>query len=102
MIDYLNIGSAPADESCAQVGNPEYPEKSRRECQAFLHQLKRQLGDPPTGVRFTIKTFPHDFGEYREVCVTFDDNIEEAVEYAFKAEREMPEKWDEKSRKELI
>lgn len=101
MIDYLTIGSSPSDEDCAQVGSPDYTQRSRKECLVFLHQLERQFGDPPATARLTIKTFPHDFGEYKEVCVIFDNDIEEAVEYALKLEGVTPQTWDEEAKREL-
>ena len=101
MIDYLNVGSVPIEEDCSQVGSQDYLSESHKECQAFLHQLKRQFGDPPFGARFIIETFPHDFGEYREVCIEFDNQIDEASEYAFKVEGETPTKWDKQAKEEL-
>jgi len=101
MIDYLIIGVSPCEEDCSHVGSQDYPERSRRECQVFLYQLKRQFRDPPTGARLIIKTFQHDFGSYREVCVEFDDTIREASEYAFKLEGKTPQRWDETAKKEL-
>ena len=101
MVDYLNIGPAPCEEDCAQVGSPDYTKRSRKECRAFLNQLERQFGEPPDGAYLTIKTFPHDFGSYREVCVAFDDNDQEATHYAFKLEGETPARWDEDAKKEV-
>ena len=101
MKDYLNIGSSPHGEDCAQVGSSDYPQKSRLECQAFKNQLLRIFGTPPGGASLVIKSFPHDFGQYREVCVVYDDESEEETDYAFKLESEGPENWDEKAKEEL-
>jgi len=101
MRDYISIGSTPCDESCAQVGSPDYYERSRKECTAFKHQLVRVFGEPPGSAILVTKTFPHDFGEYREVCVSYEDESEEALDYASKLECNTPEKWDEEARKEL-
>lgn len=99
--DYLTIGSSPAEEECAQVGQDNYSEQSQKECRAFVNQLTRQFGEPPFGARFAIKSFPHDFGSYKEVCVVYSDTVEEAIEFAFKVENESPAQWDEKAREEL-
>jgi hypothetical protein len=99
--DYLTIGSSPAEENCAQVGKDGYSEQSQKECRAFVNQLTRQFGTPPEGARFAVKSFPHDFGSYKEVCVVYNDNIEEAIEFAYKVERESPAQWDDEARKEL-
>jgi hypothetical protein len=99
--DYLTIGSSPAEENCAQVGADNYGELSRKECNAFVKQLERQFGQPPFGARFAVKSFPHDFGSYKEVCVIYNDDIEEAVEFAFKVENESPAQWDDEAKAEL-
>ena len=41
--DFIPIGPAPSEEPCAQVGDPDYPERSRRECRVFLRMLLRLL-----------------------------------------------------------
>ena len=99
--DYVSIGSSPAEESCAQVGSDNYSELSRKECNAFVKQLIRQFGQPPEGARFTVKSFPHDFGSYKEVCVVYADHIEEAAEFAYKVENESPAQWDDEAKAEL-
>ncbi len=101
MLDYLHIGASPVEEDCAQVGSDCYRERSWKECKAFAGQLLRQFGEPPLGARITVKRFQHDFGEYREVCVVFDDTVEKELEYALKLESETPMKWDTEARKEL-
>ncbi len=101
MRDYINIGPSPCDEDCAQVGKEDYVERSKKECRAFLNQLKRVFGEPPEGAVLSIKQFDHDFGTYREVVCYFDDAYPESVEYAFKLEGDTPATWDEQARKEL-
>jgi len=101
MRDYINIGSAPANESCAQVGDINYPEQSRKECQALISQLRRELGEEPEGAQLSVKSFQHDFGSYHEVVCYYDDQNEETVNYAFKCESELPYSWDEKAKEEL-
>ena len=94
MRDYLNIGSSPACEDCAQVGSNDFFEKSRIELRAFRNQLIRQFGEPPFGAELRIKSFPHDFGTYHEVVCYFDDSEPESMEYAFRLEGNAPENWD--------
>ena len=72
MYDTMQIGSTPYNMDCAQVGSENYDTKSQIECNAFLHQIKRVCGEPPQGARLVVKSFPHDFGSYREVCVVYD------------------------------
>ena len=56
MRDYINIGSAPVEEQCAQVGRDNYRAMARLECRAFKEQLERKF---PNG-EFGIKSFPHE------------------------------------------
>jgi hypothetical protein len=97
--DYMNIGSTPPDETCAAVGSDNYESASRRESAVYIRQLRRTLGDEPEGARLASKSFPHDFGSYREVVCYFSD--EASLEYALKCESEGPLKWDEIAKSEL-
>ena len=100
--DYLVIGSVPAAEDCAQVGTPNYKSQAIKECRAFIEQLRRQFGPEPVGARLERKEFPHDFGSYDEVVVWYDEDNQEAIDYAFKLEAEMPEKWDSQAMLQLF
>ena len=102
MIDLLNIGSAPWGEDCAQVGSEDYPQRARRECEAFRNQIYRVAGPEPPGASLVIKSFPHDFGSYLEVCCRFSDEDEAATNYAFKVEgHQQLVNWDAAARREL-
>jgi hypothetical protein len=92
-IEIISIGTTPCEEECAKVGRPDYEERSQRECLVFRRMLQR-LYPAPNGARLTVKSFSHDLGGYREVCVRYDDEDEAACEYAFRLERETPLKWD--------
>ena len=102
MRDYVNIGSSPADEDCAQVGTDDYTVKSRKECTVFAEQIIRVCGEPRGTAAVVIKSFPHDFGTYREVCVSYDVEDEEGQEYAYMVESNAPNTWDDIARKELV
>ena len=101
MRDYLSIGSSPCNEDCAQVGTPDFPERSRKECWAFIHQLERVFTNFPEGCYLGVKSFDHDFGTYREVVCYFDDQDEVAAAYAYNIENNTPATWDEAAREEL-
>jgi hypothetical protein len=106
MVESIEIGSAPCDEECAQVGSADYPERSRAECRAFINQIKRVMGEPPEGVSLFIKSNSHDFGTYREVAVKVtgvltEDASEKALEYAYRCESASPTEWDDEARAEL-
>lgn len=97
----LTIGPTPSGESCAQVGTPDYAKQARKECTAFINQLRRLFGEEPDGARLRIKSNPHDYGSYYEVTVQYDPEEAAALAYALKCEREAPEEWDDLARTEL-
>lgn len=102
MKDYLNIGSSPYGEDCAQLNKtPNYETVARRECEVFKQQIRRELGDEPRTAKLRTKSFPHDFGDYFEVIVEFEDTNMKAVDYAFLVEGSAPERWDNESMKAL-
>ena len=101
-MDYLDLGSAPSDENCAQLGvDDSYEARARRECRALIGQLKRLCGDPPPGARFRIMSNSHDFGTYYSVAIEYDPNDEDAVAYAYRCDEESPDQWDLAARLEL-
>jgi len=101
MTEWLDIGASPPGESCAQVGSDDYYPRARRECRAYIAQLRRVLGPEPTGAYLTIKSNPHDFGTYLSVVCKFDPDNKVAVEYAYRCERDGPDEWDEQAQAEL-
>lgn len=93
-MDYVEIGSAPADEECAQVGEQDYETKARAQCDAFIKLIIRHLGEPPHGARLRTKGFEHDFGTYYVVVAFYQDGDEAAFDYAFRCEAEAPTTWE--------
>lgn len=97
--DYIEIGSSPYGESCAQVGSEHYARLSSIECQVYAAQLKRMFPDG----EFGVKSFAHDFGSYKEVVAYFYPDSEDAMmEAAFEAERSGPEFWDEEAKAAIL
>ncbi len=94
MRDFISLGSVPVDEPCAQIGQQGYHEMSVEECRRYKDLLLKVFGEPPVGARFGTKTFPHDFGSYREVVVEFDDSNEESVDFAYRVDGELPATWE--------
>ena len=102
MTDYIDLGSSPCDEDCAQVGSDNYRHRARTECTAYINQLKRMfptLSDTPVTLR--IKSNPHDFGTYYEVIAEFNENDPRACALAYAMENGAPATWDDEARKEL-
>ena len=95
MKDYINIGSTPCEEPCAQVGQSDYAKKARAECVRFIQLLRHTFGPEPEGAQLAVKSFPHDFGTYYEVVCWFDPALRLSVEYALRCEAETPATWEE-------
>ena len=95
MRDYIVIGSTPCGEECAQLGTEGYYKKAMAESKRFIQLLRKTFGDEPFGALLAIKAFDHDFGTYHEVVCYFQDDNEEAMNYAYRCENETPETWDE-------
>ena len=93
-MDMIFLGPVPLSEDCAQVGSPQYFEKSRKECRAYINQLIRIFGEPPMGSALKIKPCPHDFGTYHEVVAVFDDFYPDSCRWAFEIEEDLPLRWD--------
>lgn len=97
--DYFDLGSAPPDEDCAQVGSEGYTERVRRECRIWRDQITRTM--TPT-LRLGIKVDSgHDAGTQYYVVCYYDPDIEAELEEMLRLESGVPEKWDEVAREEL-
>lgn len=102
-LQIMNIGPVPCEENAAQVGRPDYDERSRLECAVFKRMLERLHPSPADcAAVLVIKSFAHDFGAYREVCVRYDDTDAQATNYAFHLEGDTPAEWDAIARYELL
>lgn len=94
----LHIGSAPADEDCAQLGSDDYRWRAWHECRAFIGQLRRYFGPEPPGCRLYVRENPHDFGIYLSVNCACSTGDQIALDYGFRVERELPALWDAEAR----
>jgi hypothetical protein len=94
-VDYLSLGPVPAEEECAQVGQPDYYSKARAECRRHIELLRKHFGPEPEGARLRVTSNPHDFGDYLDVVIEYDPSVREAVAYALRVERQAPSRWEE-------
>lgn len=109
MREQIELGPAPVDEDCAQVGEDGYEERAHKEARAFVTQLWRLLkrdlnvdsASCPESFRIAVKSFAHDFGRYYEAAAVFDDDDEAAVDLAYHLEANLPLIWDEDAKQEL-
>lgn len=96
MMEYVVIGSAPTEEDCVQVRTGmNYLPAMRKECDRYRDLLQSTFGREPDGARLLIKEFQHDFGPYLEVVCEYDPDKKEAIEYAFRCEKDSPRTWNE-------
>lgn len=101
-MDHIDLGSAPANERCGQLGvDEDYPARASRECLALINQFLRKLGIPPIKARFRVMGNLHDFGTYYSVVIEFDPRDADAVTYAERCDEQAPEHWDVAARAEL-
>ena len=97
MRDHIELGPTPAGESCECLGPKYNLGNAKAELTAYLHQLERLF---PLAT-FHIKSFSHEFGVYKEVCVIFDDDDADQVDLAYEIEASYPEYWDDKAKGDL-
>ena len=97
----FDLGPVPCDESCEQVGPNYNSHMARGECHIYKDQLLRMFPDIPEGCRFKTVHQDHDFGEYVEVHIVYDESVLQCIEYALNVEGNLPDKWDDKAKHDL-
>jgi hypothetical protein len=93
--DIIWLGPSPANEDCAQVGDPNYAARARDECRAYVRAIRSVCGPEPEGARLVIRPLPHDYGSYFEVAVVFDPDNQQAARYAALVDDTAPRTWEE-------
>lgn len=100
----ISLSSSPWGEAGVQTVDSDYDNKAPRECRAYTGQLQRlyqERFDKELPCRLVVKSNPHDFGNYYDVHVVFDDQDPEQVEAAYWLENHSPENWDDIAAKEI-
>jgi hypothetical protein len=95
MKTYVELGPAPIEEDCAQVGTPGDRDRALVECARFIRLLRQKFGPEPEGARLSVQWFDHDFGSYCEVICYYDTEIPPSVEYASTCEADLPATWED-------
>ena len=104
MKNYLTLGSTPCDENCAQVGSDNYYDQSQIELHIYgkyIHRLFPEILKSKT-LSLKIKSFPHDFGTYRELVLYYDYSNEEELSLAYSIDEFIPHTWDSEALEELM
>lgn len=92
-MEYLNIGPTPPEEDCLPNTHPQ----ARAEVEIYKRQLEREF---PAG-RFSVKSFPHDFGTYWEVVAWYGEELDRATNQAAWEAECGQGVWDAQAREEL-
>ena len=98
MKDFIGLGSAPCEEDCVQVSKEfDYMSKMKKECNRFKLDIEKYFEDliKESGVVIIIKTFPHDFGSYCDVGISFNNVNKNQYKAALKIEEKCPTTWEE-------
>lgn len=94
--EFIELGPTPCNEECIPVNSDwNYRPAMIFECDTYVKQLQRVFSDLKDNNHFIMKRFPHDFGDYYEVVITFADD--ESGKYAFQVDEEVGIKcseWD--------
>lgn len=88
MDNYITCGPTPPDESCTGVSGDKG--RIRLENRLWKEQLEEKFKHHKD-IKFVVKDFPHDFGTYSEVCVTWFDD--EGAKQALDVDHNLPSNW---------
>lgn len=97
--DYINLGSAPANEPCVETTDQYYEIKAFEECSRYIELLNNTYraahqADPPNGCKVVIKRHAsHDFGMYYEVVARYEVGNEPAMRAALWFDVNRVENW---------
>lgn len=77
MTRVVQIGPAPFNEPCAQLGcTPDFDACNRLELAVYRAALIATHGPPPDGVELAAETNRHDFGTYCELVAVVETGAE--------------------------
>ena len=95
----IGLGSTPACEECIQVSlDSDYMPAMSKECWRYVEMLQNRFPQyEKFDCHFRAKTGRHDFGEYKEVVIAYDDQNERSSKFAFYVEEMLPERWEDDS-----
>lgn len=84
----VDIGGAPANEPCAQLGQTQHFDLlNKLEVLAYKYAIIARYGEPPAGCRLSGLANRHDFGTYTTLVLHVENELDEAVaDYAERVE----------------
>jgi len=85
MHNTIDLGGAPANEDCAQLGQTDdFDRLNRLEVKLYAVAMQARFGPPPEGCSFVTITNRHDFGTYHTLGLKFDEAVRyepEVIDY---------------------
>lgn len=80
MSHIIDLGGAPANEDCAQLGQtPDFETVNTFEVMAYKLAIIARHGLPPVGCKLILRSNHHDFGTYRTLALRVEDEDDETV-----------------------
>ena len=77
---FIDLGGAPANEECAQLGHtPSFDDVNAYEVSAYQVGIIARFGPPPSGCRLAALANRHDFGTYRTLVLHVENELDAAV-----------------------
>jgi hypothetical protein len=101
MRDVITLGPAPSGEEWARIDQPDYINRARAHCSAYLRQLRRQFGCEPEGAELDIASLPTSSGNCLMVVCYFETENEGALLYALGCDKDALTTWDAEARRDL-
>lgn len=91
---FVDIGGAPANEDCAQLGQtPDFDALNKLEVLTYKYAIIARYGAPPPGCRLSGLANRHDFGTYVTLVLHVENELDEAVRTYAEAVEEGLETW---------
>lgn len=98
----MTLGSSPTDETCVQLGTPNYEIRAHLELTAYRDQLYRLMAKSakvrPSEFRLKIRENPHDYGIYLDLVAAFDADDEASSNLFEWLDHHTPDLWDDEAR----
>lgn len=99
MREYIELGPVPHNEECTPVRKDgDYLPAMKAECLRHAEGLANHFApvlQAHPSLRFSVKSFPHEFGTYCEAVVSAPDNDDAALSAAWGIQDHLPGTWNE-------
>lgn len=94
VFDELEFGSKPYKEVPLDIRANDYLSKAKTEVKAFKDQLVRKFGSKEN-TKFVIRKYKRPGAVFFGVCLVYNVNDWDAMDFAFSVEDAIPDYWDD-------